>query len=333
MSRKFLSCALALSCVSLFITGADFACAAAPAHKIVRVGFVHPQSPATATRGVRVFWDHLHELGYVEDQNLVIETRWAEGRTERLPALIAEVLASKVDVLVTYATQTTVAAKNATNTVPIVGVAVGDPISIGLAASVARPGGNVTGFAGWWAGEGIASKWVELLQETVPRLSHIAVIVNPDTAIARDLKKELQAAAPAHGPKLHFIEAREPATLASAFEQAAKVGQAILVLPSIVYSGHRWQVTALASKRRLPTIYYMRDFVDAGGLMSYGSDVALTWRRAADYVDKIVNGAMAGDLPFQQPTKLELVVNLQSAKALGITIPESILLRADEVIR
>jgi len=313
--------------------GADFTHATEATQKVLRVGLVHPHSPSTATRGVALFREHLGELGYIDGQNLIIEARWAEGHTERLPALIAEVLARHVDVLVTYATQATVAAKNATNTVPIVGVGVGDPINSGFAATVARPGGNVTGLAGWWAGEGIASKWLELLQEAVPRLSCVAVIVNRDTPIARELKKELEAAGPSHGPKVRFVEARDASTLPRAFEQAAKKCQAILLLPSVVYSGHRWEITALASKFRLPTIYYLRDFVEAGGLMSYGPDLTVMWLRAADYVHKLFHGAKAGELPFERSTKFELVVNLKTAKALGITIPESILLRADEVIR
>lgn len=318
---------------SVSILCADLGGAAAPKQKTVHLGLVHPQSPSTATRGVSVFRDHLRELGYIEGQNLIIETTWAEGRTDRLPALIAEVLTRKIDVLITYATQATIAAKNATSEVPIVGVALGDPTSVGLAPSVARPGGNVTGLAGWWVGEGTAGKWVELLQELVPNLSNLAVIVNLDTPIARDLKKELYETHPVHGPKLHFIDAREPSALPRAFSQAAKGCQAVLVLPSVVYSGHRWQLTALAAKHKLPTIYYMRDFVDAGGLLSYGSDLTVTWRRAAEYVDKIVNGGKVSELPFEQPRRLELVVNLKTAKALGIKIPESILLRADEVIR
>jgi putative ABC transport system substrate-binding protein len=159
------------------------------------------------------------------------------------------------------------------------------------------------------------------------------VIVNLETPIARDLKKELEATHPVQGPKLHFIEAHEVNGLSSAFDQAAKKCQGVLVLPSIVYSAHRWQLTALAEKHKLPTMYYMRDFVDAGGLVSYGSDLSVTWQRAADYVDKIVNGTKAGDLPFEQPRKLELVLNLKAARALRLTVPESILLRADEVIR
>jgi len=306
--------------------------AAEPTQRIVRLGFVHPQSPSTANRGVTAFWERLRELGWVEGQNLVIEARWADGRLERLPALMSEVVERKVDVLVTWSTTAAVAAKKATSTIPIVDAAMSDPIRSGLAASLARPGGNLTGLSGGFA-EGFAGKWLELLQETVPRLSRIAVIESPDTAIARDLERELKAIAAARRLKLLLIEVREPGELDRAFEQAARKSQAVLVLPDPMLGANREQVVALAAKHRLPAIYYLRDFVDAGGLMAYAPDLVAMFRRAAEYVDKILKGAKAGDLSIEQPTKFELVVNLKTAHALGITIPESILLRADEVIR
>jgi putative ABC transport system substrate-binding protein len=297
----------------------------------VRVGFVHRALPSTATRGVPAFWERLHELGWVEGQNLVIEARWAEGRNDRLPALMGEVLERKVDVLVTYGTEAAVAAKHATSTVPIVVAAMGDPVRSGVAASLAHPGGNLTGLSMGFA-EGMAGKWLELLQETVPRLSTLAVITNP-SPIARDLAKELESIAPRRNLKLRVIEVREPEALDRALAQAGRKAQAVLVLPDPAISAHRGQVTALAAKYRLPAMYYLRDYVDAGGLMAYGSDLAVLNRRAADYVDKILKGAKPGELPIEQPTKFELVVNLKTAKALGITIPDSILLQADEVIR
>ena len=311
---------------------AHLASAADPGQETVRVGFVSPQSPATAVSGINAFWEHLRELGYVNGQNLVIEARWAENRYDRLPALMAEVLGRKVDVLVTYTTPAAVAAKNATSTIPIVVTLVGDPIRSGLAASLARPGRNLTGVTTGFA-EGFAGKWLELLQETVPRLSSLAVIENPDTAIARDLARDLEAIAPARGLKFRLIEVREPAALDRAFEQATRKAQAVLLLPDPMLAAHREQITALAAKHRLPTIYFLRDFVDSGGLMAYAPDNSVIWRRAADHVDKILKGAKPGDLPIEQPTQYVLVVNLKTAKALGLTIPESILLRADEVIR
>jgi putative tryptophan/tyrosine transport system substrate-binding protein len=308
------------------------ALAADPTQRVVRLGFVHPQSPSTAARGVNAFWDHLHELGWVEGKNLVIEARWADGHMERLPALMAEVLGSKVDVLVVYATQAAVAAKNATSTTPIVAAAMGEPLRTGLAASLARPGGNLTGTSVGWA-EGIGGKWLELLQEAVPRLSTVAVVFNSDTVIARDLVKELQAIAPTRGLRLQLIEVGEPGALDHAFEQAGRKAQAVLVLPAPIISAHRWQVTALAAKYRLPTMYYLHDYVDAGGLIAYAPDVTVQFRHAADYVDKILKGAKPGELPIEQPTQWTLVVNLKVARALGLNIPQSILLRADEVIR
>jgi putative ABC transport system substrate-binding protein len=298
----------------------------------VRLGFVHTQSPATATRGVSAFWERLRELGYIDGQNLVIEARWADGRIERLPAIMTELLGQKLDILVAATTQAAIAAKDATSTVPIVGVAMGEPLRTGLATNLARPGGNLTGLSVGWA-EGMVGKWLELLQETVPRLSTVAVIENPETSVAQGMVKELAGLAHTRRLKLRLIEVREPAGLERAFEQAGRNAQAVLVLPSPVISAHRGQVTALAAKHRLPTVYPLRDYVDAGGLMAYGPDLAVQYRRGAEYVDKILKGAKPGDLPIEQPTKFELVVNLKTAKALGITIPESILLRADEMIR
>ena len=306
--------------------------AADPAQKVVRIGFVDAQSPSTAPRGLAAFWERLRELGYVDGQNLVVESRSAEGRSERLPVLMNEVIERNVDVLVTWTTSAAIAAKKATSTVPIVVAVMGDPVRSGLVASLARPGGNLTGLSVGLA-QGLASKWVELLKDMVPRLSTLAVIANPATAIDRDLAKELQAIAPAQGLKLRLIEVREPAALDRAFEQAGRKAQAVLVLPDPVLFSHRAQVTALAARHRLPAIYPSRDYIEAGGLITYGPDFAVMFRRAADYVDKILRGARPGDLPIEQPTQYVLVVNLKTAKALGITIPESILMRANEVIR
>jgi putative ABC transport system substrate-binding protein len=299
--------------------------------KVVRVGFVDPQSASTSPRGLSAFWERLRELGYVDGQNLIVEARSAEGRSERLPALMNEVVGRDVDVLVTWSTSAAIAAKNATSTIPIVAAVMGDPVGSGLAVSLARPGGNLTGLSVGLA-QGLASKWVELLKDMVPRLSTLAVIANPTTAIDRDLAKELQVIAPAQGLKLRLIEVREPAALDRAFEQAGKA-QAVLVLPDPMLFSHRRQVTALAARHRLPAIYPSRDYIDAGGLITYGPDFAVMFRRAADYVDKILRGARPGDLPIEQPTQHVLVVNLKTAKTLGITMPESILLRANEVIR
>ena len=302
-----------------------------PSQRIVRLAFISPQSPSTTLRGVTQFWERLRELGYVEGQNVVIEARWAEGRLDRLPALMAEVTGRNIDVLVTYGTPAAIAAKNATSTVPIVAI-MGNPVLSGLATSLARPGGNLTGLSLGWD-VGMAGKWLELLQETVPRLSTVAVIQNPDNPMARDQVKELEAIAPARGVKLRFLQVRDAGVLDDAFERAGRETQGALVLADAVISAHMGKIAALAAKHRLPTISYSRGYVDLGGLMAYGPDLGFQFRRAADYVDKILKGAKPGDLPIEQPTKFELVVNLKTAKALGLTFPQSVLLRADEVIR
>jgi putative ABC transport system substrate-binding protein len=325
-------CSILLVITAAIVFGSQPTRTAEPTQRVVGVGFVSPFSPSTSPRGVRAFRERLTELGYVEGQNVVIETRWAEGRYDRLPALMAEVVARKVDVLVTYGTPAAIAAKKATSTVPIVVAIMGDPVGSGVAASLAHPGGNLTGLSQGWD-EGIAGKWLELLQETVPRLSTIAVVANPDNPLARELARKLEAIAPTRGLKLQLFEVRAPGVLAGVFERAGRKAQAVLVLPDPIITASREQITALAAKHRLPGMYSVRDFVDVGGLMAYSTDTVVMFRRAADYVDKILKGAKPGDLPIEQPTQYELVINLKTAKALSITIPESILLRADEVIR
>lgn len=331
MSRRFAPLAFAFSFASAIVLGSPLLRAAEPAQRVVRVGFVDPASRSTGGRAVTQFWERLRELGYVEGQNLVIEARWAEGRYDRLPELMAEVIGRKVDVLVTYSIPAAAAAKNATSTIPIVVAGMGDPIGSRLVASLARPGGNLTGLSLGWA-EGIAGKWLELLQETVPQLTTVAVIANPDNPLSRVQAKQLQVIAPTRGLKLWLTEVREPGALDRAFGQAGQQAQGVLVLPDPVIAALRGQLTALAARHRLPTIYSLRDFVDAGGLMSYGPDLGVQYRRAAEYVDKILKGALPADLPIEQPTQWTLVVNLKVARALGLTIPQSILLRADEVI-
>jgi putative ABC transport system substrate-binding protein len=303
-----------------------------PAQRVMRLGFVSPNSPSTDPRGPAAFWGRLRELGWVEGQNLLIEARWAEGRYDRLPALMVEVIGRKVDVLVTYGTPAAIAAKKATSTVPIVVAVMGNPVGSGLAQGLARPGGNLTGLSLGW-GEGIGGKFLELLQETVPRLTTIAVIANPENPVDRDLITELKGVAPARQLKLRIIEARDPKALDRAFEQAGRQAQAVVVIPDPVFLAHLQRITALAAGHRLPAIYGLREFADAGGLMAYGPDRAAMFRRAADYVDKILKGTKPTELPIEQPTQYVFVVNLKTAKALGLTIPESILLRADEVIR
>jgi len=303
-----------------------------PAENIVRMGIVSPDSPATDITAVRAFWQRLRELGWVEGQNLMIERRWVEGRTDRLPGIMTDLVERGVDVIVAGGTPAAVAAARATKTVPVVSLAMVDPVGNGLAASLARPGGNVTGLSLQYE-EGLPGKLLGLLQETVPNLSTVAVVSNPESPMSGLWEKQLSAAAPALGVRTLFVHVMRRDDLARSMQQARRRAQAIMVVPDPMTTNHRREVVELAAKQRLPGIYSMRDFVDDGGLISYGIDMNRILRRGAEYVDKILKGAKPGDLPIEQPTRFELVVNLKTAKALGITIPQSILLRADEVIR
>lgn len=333
MSGKLLSRALALSCIyGVSVLAPSTSCAADPAQKVVHVGFVSPNAPSTDPRGPAAFWDRLHELGWVEGQNLVVETRWAEGQYDRLPALIGEVITRKVDVLVTYGTPAAIAAKKATSTVPIVVAVMGNPLGSGLVQSLARPGGNLTGLSLGW-GEGIGGKLLELLQETVPRLTTVAVIANPENPMVRTLITEFKGVAPARRLRLRITEVRTAEALDRAFAEAGRQAQALVVIPDPLFLAHRQRITELAARQRLPAMYGLREFADAGGLMSYGPDRIPMFRRAAEYVDRILKGTQPNDLPIEQPTQWTLVVNVKTAKTLGLTVPESILLRADEVIR
>ena len=321
--------ALALIFAAALMGGSPFVRAAESAQKVARLGFVGSQTPSTAPRGVAAFWQHLQELGWVQGQNLIVEERWADGRLERLPVLMAEIVDRKVDVIFTYNTPAALAATKATQNIPIV-VFMSDPVQAGLAASLSHPGGNLTGLSLGFS-EGVPGKWLELLKDIVPGLSTVAAISNPD--YPPRLVRALQAAAPERRLKLKVIDVHNAEDLDGAFKQAHRQAQAVLVLPNLMLLSHRHRVTSLAAKYRLPTLYYLRDFVDAGGLMAYTPDFAVSFRRAAEYVDKILKGANPADLPIEQQTQYVLVVNLETARALGITIPESILLRADEVIR
>jgi putative ABC transport system substrate-binding protein len=271
-------------------------------------------------------------LGWAEGRNLVIEDRWAEGRDERFPALIRDLVERRVDVILVTGTAAAVAAKQVTNSIPIVVSGMGDPVGAGVAESIARPGGNLTGLSVQNT-EGMPGKWLELLKEAVPRLATVAVIFNSSNPLAGVYEQRFQAAARAQHLKLRFLSVNREDTLDDAFARASKQAQAAVVVPEAFTMYHRKQITTLAAKRRLPTMYGLLDFADVGGLMAYGVDQTVVYQGAAVYVDKILRGARPADLPIEQPTKFTLVVNLRTAKALGLTIPESILLRADEVIR
>ena len=329
---SFVPASLAALAIATFARSS--ARAEGPAPRVARVAFIDPYSPSAVTaRETSAFWMRLQELGWVEGQNLTPETRWAEGRVDRLPALMHEAIAKKVDVIVTRGTPAAMAAKNATNTIPIVVAVMGDPVETGLAASLARPAGNLTGLS-LEASQDRSGKWVELLQETVPRLSTVAVIANADSSLwLKKLIAYVESAARTRGLKLRFIGVREPGALTGAFRQARRQAQAALVLADPLTMTHRQEITELAADNRLPTIYSVLEFMDSGGLMAYSVDSMVLFRRAAEYVDKVLRGAKPADLPIELPTQFKLVINLKTAKALGLTFPESILLRADEVIR
>ncbi len=280
------------------------------------------------------FLQGLRDLGYLEGRNVVIEIRDAEGKLERLPALAAELVALKVDVILAGGTAQALAAMEATRTIPIVFTAAVDPVADGLVTSLARPGGNVTGVSSLVSE--LVGKWLELLKQAVPGISRVAVLWHPGTLGERtekDMLKGADVAARGLGMRLQFVEARGPGDFDRAFSDMTRArAGALTVWASPMFVSERRRLVDLAAKNRLPAVYGLREFVDAGGLMAYGPNAADVFRRTATYVDKILKGAKPGDLPVEQPTKFELVINLKAAKALGLTIPQSLLQRADEVI-
>ncbi|HET9205644.1 MAG TPA: ABC transporter substrate-binding protein [Burkholderiaceae bacterium] len=296
-----------------------------------RIGLLSGFSHATYAASYPAFQLGLRDLGWVEGKNVSIEYRYAEGRHDRLPELAADLVRLKVDVIVTVATSDSLAAKRATRVIPIVMVAGGDPVANGLVESLAQPRGNVTGLSQML--QELSGKRLELLKEIVPELSRVAVFWNPQSASATLNWKENQLPARQLGVQLQSLEVRSPIELDKAFEAAttARAG-ALVILPDPVVSTNLNRIVDFAARNRLPSTYQSSEFADAGGLLTYGPDRADLFRRAATYVDKILKGAKPGDLSVEQPTKLELVVNLKTAKALGITIPQSVLFRADRVV-
>jgi putative tryptophan/tyrosine transport system substrate-binding protein len=303
------------------------------AARIARVGYLAIDR-ATSPHLREALLQGMRDLGYVEGRNVVMEFRDAEGKPERFPAFAAELVALKVDVIVTTSTTGTLAAKQATETVPIVFAVAADPVSDGLVASLPRPGGNVTGCS--LLLPELVGKCLEQLKRAVPGVSRVAVLWQPGgrgERTDRDMVKVAEVAARALGVSVQVVEARDPADFERAFSDMTKArADALTVLTSATLIGQRNRLVDLAAKNRLPAVYPWKEAVDAGGLMSYGPDLADNYRRAATYVDKILKGAKPGDLPVEQPTKFELVINLKTAKTLGVTIPQSVLLRADRVI-
>jgi len=285
------------------------------------------------TSGVAAFREGLRELGWVEGQNVVIDYRSAEG-LDSLPDLAGELVRLKVDIIVAVATPATAAAKNATPTIPIVMIAVADPVGLGLVASYAHPGGNVTGLTNRVGGVTTVGKQLELFKEIIPEVRRVAILSNPGNPADALAIRNIEAAARSLAVQLELLEARAPNEFDAAFAAMAKerVG-ALIVLADPVFSFSGARLADLAAKSRLPAAYGYREIVEAGGLMSYGPSLPDLWRRAAAYVDKILKGANPAELPVEQPRKFELVINLKTAKALGLTIPQSVLLRADEVIQ
>jgi putative tryptophan/tyrosine transport system substrate-binding protein len=308
---------------------------AQPAAKGPRIGFLAFNLAASPVP-VEAFRQGLRDLGYVEGRNLVIEYRDAEGKLQRLPALAAELVALNVDVIFAEGgTRSALAAKQATRTLPIVFAAVGDPVASGVVTSLARPGGNVTGLS--LLAPELVGKCLEQLTQAVPGVSRVAVLRQPGAVPERtekDILKAAEVAGRALGVRLQFLEARGPADFDRTFSEMTRAcAGALTVLPSAMFSSERRRLVALAAKHRLPAVYPWREFVNAGGLMAYGANVADLDRRAATYVDKILKGAKPADLPVEQPTKFELIINLKTAKALGLTIPQSLLQRADQIIQ
>jgi putative ABC transport system substrate-binding protein len=299
------------------------------ADRIYRIGFVSPTPPG---RRNEAFLQGLRELGYVEGHDLHIEMRFAEGRSDRLPALVEELIRLKVDVLVVGATIGARAARKATTTIPIVFAGSSDPVAGGVVANLARPEGNITGISLAY-GDGFAGKWVELLREAAPGVSHVAAVWSSSNAAAARFVQELQVAARMLKVRLDVHHATNLRELDAAFVAIGSSGaQGLVVTPSPFAATNLDKLVQFAASTRLPAMYFVEDFADAGGLMSYGPSIADAYRRAATHVDRILKGAKPGDLPVEQPTKFELIVNLKTAKTLGLSIPGSILLRADRVI-
>jgi putative ABC transport system substrate-binding protein len=301
--------------------------------KIPLIGFLVSANRSGSAHLTEAFIQGLRELGYVEGQNIVIEYRWADGNFERLPDLAAELVSLKVAVMVATVTQASLAAKNATATIPIVMVAVGSPVEARLVASLARPGANITGTS--TMADEVVGKQLGLLKETLPKISRVAALWNPANPVFQASQlRQAESAAKALPVTLQKLEARDPAEIDHAFTTISKEGtKALIVLADPVFTTHRKQIADLSLKHRLPAITGPKEVADAGLLMSYGASFTESYRRAATYVDKILKGAKPGEMPIERPTKFDFVVNLKTAKQIGVMLPQSILYRADTVIK
>ena len=305
---------------------------AQPAKKVPRIGVIHGSTAAATSQNFAAFQKGLRELGYVDGQNIVVERRSGDGRADRMSEVAAELVRLKVDVIVTSTDAAIAAVKQQTQTIPIVMANSTDPVGTGFVASLARPGGNVTGLS--TISPELSGKRLELMKEVVPGLSKVAIMWNPDVRGAVLDYRETENAARLLRLQLQSVEVSRADDFERAFA-ALTTGraEALIVVGSPLTFANRDQIASLAQKHRLPSTYFQRDYVDAGGLMVYGPNNAENWRRAATYVDKILKGAKPGELPIEQPTKFELIINLKTAKAMGLTLPLSLLGRADQVIQ
>lgn len=314
------------------ILAMPFAADAQPTGKVHRIGYLAGGLPNANPRSIEAFREGLRELGWIEGRNIVIDYRFAEGRFDRLPDLAAELVRLKVDVIAAAATPAPVAAKKATGAIPIVMIMTGDPVGVGLVASLARPGGNVTGIS-YSVGVENVRKGLELLREAAPNAGVLAVLSNPANPAHAFVVRDVRVAADSLGVRLHSLEVRGANEFDTAFAAMARErAGALLVAPDTIFLSNRSRLADLAAKNQLPTMHGQREYVEAGGLMSYGPSPTAAYRRAAFFVDRILKGARPADLPVEQPTKFELMINLRTAKALGLTIPPSLKLRADQVI-
>jgi putative ABC transport system substrate-binding protein len=287
-------------------------------------------SAAAQSQWTAAFVQRMRDLGWVDGRNLTIEYRWAEGRSERFAEFAAEFVRLKVDVILTHNTPPVIAAKQATSVIPIVFATAADPVDTGLVGSLARPGGNVIGLSSQTTD--LASKRIELLREVVPGLRQLAFLSQPDNPYVVFDMRQAEAAARRLGLETASLEIRRAEDIAPAFEELKGRAEALYILPDPLLFTHRLRINTLALGARLPTIHSLREYVEASGLISYGPNWSDQWRRAADYVDKILRGAKPADLPVEQPTKFDLIINLTTAKALGLTVPDKLLALANEVI-
>jgi len=327
MNRRTFLCGLTVGTLA-----APLAVEAQQAPKAPRVGVFFASNPTAATRNNEAFTQELRERGYVEGQNIVLERRYGEGRAERMAEVAAELVRMKMDVIVATTDQAISAVKRQTRAIPIVMVNSTDPVGTGFVASLAHPGGNITGVS--MMSPELGGKRLELLREVLPQLSRLAVIWNPDVRGAVVEYKGLEAPARSLGLRLQPVEVSHADDLAAAFSAVvdARSEAVVVISAGPLMFANRARIASLAQKHRLVSMYGQQDFVDAGGLMAYGTAATEGWRRAATFVDKILKGARPGDLPVEQPTKFELRINQKTAKALGLTIPQALLLRADHVI-